>query len=452
MLSTGQEIDMCDVIAALQDTTRDGHVLFGKNSDRPAGETQVLEANEARAAEIGNEIGVSHRSVPDPGPTLATIGTRPYWSWGYETGVNEAGVVGGNAAVFTRNLYEPENRRELGLTGMELLRLGLERGSTAEAVADVITRLLEQYGQWGSAIQGADHERGSYENSFLLADAREAWVVETSGRGWATQRIERGYRSISNELTIRENPTHSSPQLLEKARSAGWWKQDRPVLDFAYALGAHERYSRQVSHLRLKRSRSLLAEFAPRLDVRSIMGVLRDHYEGSFLDGPQFSPFLPDFQTVCMHDSPAGFTWGDTATSLVVDLDPSGDRAPTVWFAYLPPCTSLFLPWVPFSGNLPDTVTRAGCAGLQVASPERVEADRFHQDSLWWRFHRLIRAVSQDPEPRRKRVRSIFDPIEDRLLRNLSEGLSAKEVNSLSAETLRDVQHLLTRLEEDWSL
>ncbi len=443
---------MCDVMVALSDTTRDGHVVFGKNSDRPAGETQVLQANAARPGGADSKIRGSYCRIPDPTPTMATIGTRPYWSWGYETGVNEAGVVGGNAAVFTRNLYEPENRRELGLTGMELLRLGLERGNTAEAVADIITRLLEQYGQWGSAIRGVGHEKGSYENSFLLADAREAWVVETSGRGWATQRVERGHRSISNELTIRENPTHSSPQLLEKIRSAGWWQRDRPVLDFAYALGAHERYSRQVSHLRLKRSQSLLARGAPRLDVRSIMGVLRDHYEGSFLDGPQFSPFLPDFQTLCMHDSPAGFTWGDTATSLTVDLDPSGDRPPTVWFAYLPPCTSLFLPWVPFSGKLPDTVTRAGSAELQVASPERVEADRFHEGSLWWRFYRLIRAVSQDPETRRKRVRSLFDPIEDRLLSELSKGLSAEEVNSLTAGAVEEVQYVLSEVEKDWSV
>ncbi len=447
---------MCDVMVALHDASREGHVLFGKNSDRPAGETQVLHAAAARAGDRESELQASHVRVPDFGTTLATIGTRPYWSWGYETGLNEAGVVGGNAAIFTRNLYRPKNRRQLGLTGMELLRLGLERGETAEATADIITRLLEQYGQWGSAIRGAEHDKGSYENSFLLADSREAWIVETSGRGWATERIERGYRSISNELTIRDKPTRCSQTLLEEARSEGWWEADRPDFDFAYSLGAHEHYSRQVSHLRLKRSQSLLGLGAPRLDPRSLMEILRDHYDETFLGGPQFSPFLPDFQTICMHDSPAGFTWGDTATSLVVDLDPSGKQPPTIWFAYLPPCSTLFFPWVPFVGDgLPESVGRAGRTGLQVAKPETIEADRFDEDSLWWRLHRLIRFIGEDPEARQSRVRALFDPIESDLLRKSGKGhspteISPTEINALTASALERVGQILEEFEQEW--
>lgn len=100
-------------------------------------------------------------------------------------------------------------------------RLGLERGNTAEKALDVITSLLEKYGQGGPCSEYDDSH--FYHNSFLIADYKEAWVLETSGKMWAAERIDSGYRNISNGLTIGTKIDKHSEGLFEKAEAMGLW-------------------------------------------------------------------------------------------------------------------------------------------------------------------------------------------------------------------------------------
>ena len=58
----------------------------------------------------------------------------------------QVGVVIGNEAVWDR-LSDDQNDLIPRLLGMDLLRLGLERGDTAEHALDILTDLLEKYGQ-----------------------------------------------------------------------------------------------------------------------------------------------------------------------------------------------------------------------------------------------------------------------------------------------------------------
>uniref|UniRef100_A0A8B9TZP3 Secernin 3 n=1 Tax=Anas zonorhyncha TaxID=75864 RepID=A0A8B9TZP3_9AVES len=76
-------------------------------------------------------------------------------------------------------------------------RLGLERADTAEKALTVIVDLLEKYGQGGNCMES--HMAFTYHNSFLIADRKEAWVLETSGKYWAAEKVE---GSITSETMM----------------------------------------------------------------------------------------------------------------------------------------------------------------------------------------------------------------------------------------------------------
>jgi hypothetical protein len=184
---------MCDTLVALAPATAEGVTLFAKNSDRPPHEPQAVEHVASRREEVTR---TTYLEIPGhPEPTLAVTGSRPRWMWGMEHGVNEAGVAVGNEMIFTT---DDPRAVPAALTGMDLVRLALERGASAAGAVAVITGLLEAHGQGGS---GHDHEDVPYWSSFLVADADDAWVVETSGRTWAAEEVERT-RAISNRTTI----------------------------------------------------------------------------------------------------------------------------------------------------------------------------------------------------------------------------------------------------------
>ena len=282
-------------------------------------------------------------------------------------------------------------------------------------------------------------------------------MLETAGREWAAERVHSGVRSLSNEPTIRTAQTRSSADLEGYARARGWAPGEdgapsaslRTGFDFALAYGDHETYARQGAHLRRMRAQALLERERGAIDVAAMMGFLRDHYEGTFLGGPQFHPFLPDVHTLCMHASPAGFTWGNTATSVVVELAPDDPAPPTLWLCSLPPCTGIYAAY-PFGAPLPEAVTEPGTAGLQVRAAPDAPPDRYQAGSLWWRFRRLVDAVCEEPAARRSEARAVFEPLEARRLERLAALASKRDSDAQRAfvlEQLRETEAALDRLE-----
>jgi secernin len=173
------------------------------------------------------------------------------------------------------------------------------------------------------------------------------------------------------------------------------------------------------------------------VDVAAAAGVLRDHYEGTFLEGPYFNAARPDFLTLCMHSHPSGFTWGNTASSAIFVL-PADGRPPVLWWAAATPCTSVYVPVFVGAGGLPDALGRAGTARPADGNPERAPADEPAGDSYWWTFQRLLDAVKGDAlgtayADRRPLVREAFDPLETAWRAELAEVLAQHERDGAAA-------------------
>src|SRR5690606_18638852 len=135
-------------------------------------------------------------SIPQVSRTHAVLLCRPFWMWGAEMGANEHGVAIGNEGVQTRS-PPPE---QPALTGMDLLRLALERSTTAAEAVTVITSLLEAHGQGGN---GGHILPAYYNNAFMIVDADEAYVLETLEREWLVERVG-DIRAISNRYSIAQ--------------------------------------------------------------------------------------------------------------------------------------------------------------------------------------------------------------------------------------------------------
>ncbi|MDP3284868.1 MAG: C69 family dipeptidase, partial [Desulfobacterales bacterium] len=216
---------MCDTFVVLSQGTADGSVIFGKNSDREPNEAQALEYHPAGSYSGNERLQCTYIQIPQVKERYAALISRPFWMWGAEMGVNEKGLAIGNEAVWTRMPLEKRG----GLTGMDLLRLALERAATAEQAVETVAGLLSDHGQGG--ICGYEDKKMVYHNSFIMADGKEAWVLETAGHLWAAKKVKDCY-SISNGLTIGEEYDRSHPGLVDFARQKGWLKKN-DVFSFA---------------------------------------------------------------------------------------------------------------------------------------------------------------------------------------------------------------------------
>jgi dipeptidase len=322
---------VCDTAVVV----RPGRVLFAKNSDRDANEAQLLDWQPRRAHAPGTMLRCTWLEIPQARETHAVLLSRPFWMWGAEIGANEHGVVIGNEAVFTKQPYA-----KAGLTGMDLLRLALERAATADAAVGVITGLLETVGQGGGC--GHEHRGFTYHNSFLVADPTGAFVLETAGKRWAAERVT-GARTISNALTLEPLASEESDRLR------------------GFAAAAQRR--RACTQARAERAGG----------VDDMMQLLRDHAGAA----PGYS-WLNGALAPCAH---AGGLVVNTQTtaSWVSELVPGNVRH---WAtATAAPCTS---PFKPVSVDEPVAL-----------GPE--PTDRDDGRSLWWRHERLHRRVLRDP-------------------------------------------------------
>ena len=371
---------MCDTLVSLTD---DG-VLFAKNSDRDPNEAQVLRWLPAADHEPGTAVECTWISIPQVAHTHAVLLSQPWWMWGAEIGANEHGVVIGNEAVFTREL-RLSRRDPDALLGMDLLRLALERSTTAEGAVGVIVELLERHGQGGSCSH--EHPSFRYHNSFLVADAGGAIVLETAGRSWATETVTGRGRSISNGLTIP-----------------------------GFAKAHADPLTGRVNGCALRRARTEPA--ANRAEGPSdLMAALRDHGPEQ---RPTWSRVHGGLTAPCVHGGGTVASSQSTA-SWVADL-----RGPVQHWATASsgPCTSVFKP---------------------VAVDQPVDlgphpSNRTDDGSTWWRHEALHRLALRDQPASLARYGHERDRLEARWLAAPPRSAEAfVEAASVEARWLEDL-------------
>jgi len=360
---------MCDTVVALQSATLDGSVIFAKNSDRYPNEAQCIEITPRMEYPPDSAVQCTYREIPQVEITHQTFLSRPFWMWGAEMGVNEYGVAIGNEAIFSR--VTPS--KEPNLLGMDLLRLGLERAASAREALEVITGLLERFGQGGNCSY---RHKFYYHNSFIIADPAEAWLLETVDRLWAAKRVE-GFGSISNTLCIGAEWDEASDGLIE---NAGKLTGKKVKGDFHFTRFLSDKLITWAAcgKERRGRSASILHEDNGSIDVKTMVRILSDH--GSTGGTNMLNENRLYNSDLCAH---AG--WGparrDTQTtgSIIVHLKKEDQ---TIWVTGTSaPCTSLFKPvWL-----------KTGIPGIGPAP-----ASTYDPHSLWWNHERLHRLTIEN--------------------------------------------------------
>jgi|HubBroStandDraft_1064217.scaffolds.fasta_scaffold04982_5 secernin len=397
----------CDTMVVLGTHTRSGATMLAKNSDRPARECQPLFQAPRRRNSAGASVHCQYLEIPETAETFAVIGSRPFWLWGFEHGINEHEVAIGNEAVLTR-----EALPATGLLGMDLVRLGLERSRTAREAAAVIGALIERHGQGGSGAFDSDFR---YSGGFIIADHAEAIVLESSGRQWVARRAsDRG--CISNRLTTGRYD-FGSATVEHYARERGWWNGAEPF-NFAAAYASDLRPDPLLARGRLERSSELIARNGRRT-LRELMAVLRDHHGTGDMppaadDGAVDRARDP---SLCMHGAAA------TTASMIAELPaPKGDTIATMWASMAAPCTGIFFPLYVEAPFPP--VLAAGSESPSVDSP-------------WWRMKRIQDLVAAAPERGAPLVWEHFRPLEAAMLERAAEvGHRARKLDRADRATL----------------
>ena len=384
----------CDTWVALGDATTCTFTILGKNSDRPVFDCQPLVYHPGKQWPAAATIDLARVTIAQVAQTYTTIGSSPYWSWGYEEGINEHSVAIGNEAIHTKVLsdeiaaHRAGKGPAFGPTGMDLVRLGLERGKTAREALDAIAAVVEKHGQFGSASPTGG-PGGAYHNSFIIADPKEAWVLETTGNHWVAKPVRKGTTSISNGVSLGTDFEVASAGVVQHAITKSWWPADKAKefhFQHAYSPGTSKDDSVVTRvHPRAACSRRLLDEKAGQIDTRWMMHIAR-------------SPRID---------------MNATASGSVAVLPDTSDQIPVYWWCASVPSRSCFVPFFIHGSGLPTIVSTAGTHGNRVEAPSKTARDKFSADSYWWLFRDLADQVAKDPAKRTPIVRKEFDALEN---------------------------------------
>lgn len=282
-----------------------------------------------------------------------------------DTYINESGVFVGSDGCPSR-----EDKPELTGGGIvfRLRRIVAERARSAREGVKIAGKLIDEFGYASSG------------RTYIIADAREAWIINVvNGKHWVAARVpDDEIAVIPNSFTIREVDLADtlnylgSPDLVDYAIHRGWYTPaaDGPFI-FTKAYSNPGSLTHPDNVHRMWRGMELLSgrkydvkgvldfSFKPeeKVDLKDVMRVLRDHYEGTELDKSQLyvagNPHRTNSGTICSHMS---------QYSVVAHLRSwlPAELGSQVWIAPYRPCVQMFTAWYPSMASVPAIYAKGG--------------------------------------------------------------------------------------------
>jgi dipeptidase len=301
LLAGGAVLEACTNLIVTKGASKDGSTMITYSADSHTlyGELYFKRGTRHLPAEMRDivewDTGKLLGRIPEVPVTYTRVGN-----------INEFQVVIGETTFGGRKeLQVPSGIVDYG----SLMYIALERAKTAREAIQVMTSLAETYGY---ASEG---------ESFSIGDPNEAWILEMIAKGkdqkgalWVATRIPDGTISAhANQARIRQfaqndpSTTLFSKDLISFARGKGYYKGEDKAFSFAdtYAplsFGALRFCEARVWNLfrraapsqnfsidyvkAVKGAKPLPLSVKPdhKLEVREVMELMRDHFEGTEFD------------------------------------------------------------------------------------------------------------------------------------------------------------------------
>ncbi len=278
----------------------DSHTLYGELYYQPAQDYPRGAMRDIYEWDTGKYLG----KIPQPSHTYSVIGN-----------MNEFQVAIGETTFGGRSELATQSGAIMDYGS--LIYVTLQRAKTAREAIEIMTDLVEEYGYYSSG------------ESFSIADPEEVWILEMIGKGegekgavWVAARVPDGYISgHANQARITTFPLNDSDNykyskdVISFAREKGWFTGTNKDFSFSdiYApvdfggarfcdarvwagfnkvAGGMEKYADYakgiVEHSGENNYASnrlpLWVKPDKKLTVQDVMGMMRDHFEGTELD------------------------------------------------------------------------------------------------------------------------------------------------------------------------
>ena len=281
----------------------DSHTLYGELYYQPAQDYPAGAMRKIYEWDTGKFLG----EIPQPAHTYSVIGNMNE----FQLSIGET-TFGGRTELH----HQPDAIMDYG----SLIYVALQRAKTAREAIKVMTDLVAEFGYYSEG------------ESFSIADPNEAWILELIGKGegekgavWVAVRIPDGYISgHANQARITTFPMNDKDKcvyaedVITFARGKGWYKGTDKEFSFsdvyapvdfsaarfcdarvwagfnkvASGMGAYADYAKGI--VKQGGDNNFASNRLPlwvkpdkKLSVQDVMGMMRDHFEGTELDMTQ---------------------------------------------------------------------------------------------------------------------------------------------------------------------